>query len=130
MCPSDVSFASLRYVEEITEVVGIRKSILQPVDKTIDRGVMITVLHNGGMGYAATADLSLSGIRIAFRQALTWDERTSGKLVFDANSLELPHSHKLSLYLKWSDLSEKLDLLNEIDKQLPLMIASLIGPHH
>lgn len=125
VCPSDIHFASLRYVEEITEVVGIRKSVLQPVDKAIDRGVMVTVFHNGGMGYAATADLSLSGIRSAFQQAMGWAERTAGKLVFDADSLELPHSngsYQSPVSRKWTDVSfsEKLDLLNTIDKQLPV----------
>ena len=112
-------------MEETTEVIGVRRGVLEPIDKTIDRGVMVTVFASGGMGYAATADLSESGIRRAFDKAMAWAERSQGKMVFDPSSLDMPHSkgsYASSVERPWSDVSfgEKLDLLKHIDGQLPI----------
>ena len=124
-CPAKATFASLRYVEETTEVIGVRRGVLEPIDKTIDRGVMVTVFADGGMGYAATADLSERGIRRAFDKAMAWAERSQGKMVFDPSSLDMPHSkgsYASSVERPWSEVSfgEKLDLLKHIDSQLPI----------
>ena len=43
--PSDIRFCSLRYIEEVTEELSMRRGVLQPVGESIDRGLMITV-HN------------------------------------------------------------------------------------
>ena len=125
VCPSTVDFASLRYVEEVTEVIGVRRAVLEPVEKGIDRGVMVTVIHQGGMGYAATADLSDSGIGRAFHKAMQWAERTRGKMVFDPTTIDFPHSqgsYSSALQRGWQEVpfKEKLDLLMTIDKQLPI----------
>ena len=124
-CPAKATFASLRYVEETTEVIGMRRGVLEPIDKTIDRGVMVTVFANGGMGYAATADLSENGIRRAFAKAMDWAACSADKMVFDPSTLDLPHSkgtYTSTVQRKWSDVSfgEKLDLLKNIDGQLPI----------
>ena len=66
----------------------MRTGVLEPIDKTIDRGVMVTVFANGGMGYAATADLSESGIRRAFAKAMNWAACSQGKMVFDPSTLD------------------------------------------
>ena len=124
-CPASATFASLRYVEETTEVIGVRRGVLEPIDKTIDRGVMVTVFASGGMGYAATADLSESGLRRAFDKAMDWAQRTQGKMVFDPSTLDMPHSkgaYSSAVQFPWSDVSfaEKLELLKNIDAQLPI----------
>lgn len=124
-CPTGVSFASLRYVQEITEVIGMRRGVLEPIDKTIDRGVMVTVFANGGMGYAATADLSESGLKKAFSKAMDWAHRSDGKMVFDPSTLKMPHStgtYRSTVQRGWTDVSfsEKLDLLRGIDEALPI----------
>jgi predicted Zn-dependent protease len=124
-CPPDATFSSLRYVEEITEVIGMRRGVLEPVEKMIDRGVMVTVFAHGGMGYASTADLSESGIRQAFAKAMDWAIRSKGKMVFDPSTLEMPHSkgtYASGVHRKWTDVGfgEKLDLLKHIDGHLPI----------
>ncbi len=124
-CPSAVAFASLRYVQEITEVIGMRRGVLEPIDKTIDRGVMVTVFANGGMGYAATADLSLSGLKAAFAKALDWAKRSGGKMVFDPSTIQMPHStgsYKSRVLQPWDSIpfGDKLSLLKDIDSKLPL----------
>ena len=50
----------------------VRQGVLQPVTTGRDAGAMITVLDKGGMGYAATSDLSKSGLAKAAQQAVAW----------------------------------------------------------
>lgn len=124
-CPTGVSFASLRYVEETTEVIGIRRGVLEPIDKSIDRGVMVTVFVGSGMGYASTADLSLGGLKKAFAKAVSWAERSHDKMVFDPSSLAMPHSsgaYQSPVQRGWNSVSftEKLELLKGVDTQLPI----------
>jgi len=83
----DVDHCSLRYQSESGESVVVRQDILQPVRDHSDAGVMITVAHGGGIGYAATSDLSRSGLTEAARRATTWAERSAGHAVTDFSRL-------------------------------------------
>ena len=65
----NVDFISLRFVKENTENLNVRQNVLQPISSHKDMGAMITVIHNNGMGYAATSDLSLFGLKQATKQA-------------------------------------------------------------
>jgi predicted Zn-dependent protease len=49
-----VDFCSLRVVDETSDQMTVRQDVLQPVTSSIDRGAMVTVIHRGGYGYAAT----------------------------------------------------------------------------
>ena len=55
-------FASARYVCDRYEGLGVRQDVPEPVRRGEDRGVMITVADGGGLGYAATCDLSPGGL--------------------------------------------------------------------
>jgi predicted Zn-dependent protease len=48
---------------------------------------MVTVRAGGGVGYAATGDLSTSGLRTAIERAKTWAERVAPTMVFDPRSV-------------------------------------------
>ena len=125
VCPKDVSFCSLRFVEETTEVISVRRGILEPIEKSIDAGAMITVFHQGGLGYAATPDLSKSGLAKAVARAKHWAEMSAKKMVFDSNSMHMPHpqgEYRTVARQSWNSipLSQKLELLYGIDKQLPI----------
>jgi len=80
-------FASLRYVCERDESVSVRQDVPEPVGRSEDAGVMITVMDGGGLGYAATCDLSVSGLRAAGAKAKTWARRTAGRGVADFTNL-------------------------------------------
>ena len=67
-----VDFCSLRLVDENQEELRVRQHVLQPLHYHRSRGAMLTVIHQGGYGYAATPDLSRSGIQAALSQALHW----------------------------------------------------------
>lgn len=125
VCPKNVTFCSLRYVEEKTETIGIRKGVLEPLQKVIDAGVMITIHHNGGLGYAATPDLSVSGLRKAVEKAKKWAEISANKAVIDTKMLNLSHGEgefATPVQRSWNEVSlkEKLDVLHQVDNALPI----------
>ena len=65
----DAQFWSLRLVEERAACYSVRKNVAQPPFLLVDRGAMLTVYDRGGHGYAATSDLSTSGLQAALDRA-------------------------------------------------------------
>src|SRR5687767_13341369 len=85
-----VDFCSLRFVEERSDYLAVRQDIVQPVATSEDRGVMLTVYDGGGMGYAATSDLSLSGLCRAAEQACDWAHLSAPQSVVDFSRIIAP----------------------------------------
>ncbi len=85
-----VDFCSLRLVDETSEQIMVRQDILQPLTTCSDSGAMITVIHRGGYGYAATSDLSRSGLQDAIARAQAWADASSGRSVVDYSKIKLP----------------------------------------
>ncbi|MCW8138630.1 MAG: TldD/PmbA family protein [Planctomycetota bacterium] len=111
-----VDRCSLRFMQERHEQVSVRQDVVQPVQKSTDAGVMVTVVDKGGMGYAATSDLSEAGLRRAFAQAAEWARRTAGKLVLDVERLPAvtaqgEYASPVARAWETSPLPEKVDLL-------------------
>ncbi|MGB5467222.1 MAG: DNA gyrase modulator, partial [Sedimenticolaceae bacterium] len=67
-----VDFWSLRLVSERKESLTVRQDVVQPPDTLVTRGAFITVIQDGGTGYAATSDLSPSGLLGALQRAREW----------------------------------------------------------
>ena len=116
-------FCAIRFEEERTEGLSVRQDVVQPVHTGSDRGAMVTVADKGGIGYAATSDLSEAGLQRAAAQARAWAERTAGKTVTDFSSL--PHSDAKGRYesevgTSWDSvtLEEKIDILREQSQRL------------
>ena len=65
-----VDFWSLRLVDAREQGLTVRQDVLQPIRNRYSRGVFITVLDRGGIGYAATSDVSESGLGAAIEHAL------------------------------------------------------------
>ncbi len=82
-----VEACSLRFMEERHERISVRQDVPEPVVRSTDGGVMVTVVDKGGLGYAATSDLSEAGLRRAFEQATRWAHATAGRLVLDTKKL-------------------------------------------
>ncbi len=76
-----VQFCSLRYLRERQEHLEVRRGVVQPVERSEDLGAMITVIDRGGVGYAATSDLTTSGLREAARRAAAWASSTRGRAI-------------------------------------------------
>ena len=112
----NADYCSLRYQKEAVEIVSVRQDVLQPVHDGTDAGAMITVAHEGGIGYAATSDLTTSGLKEAGRRALAWARRSAGRSVTDFS--RLPHSSAQGRYdapvqRPWRGLSleDRIDLV-------------------
>ncbi len=114
---------SLRLLHEQSERLHVRQGVLQPVTDQLQRGAMVTLLFEGGVGYAATSDFSPSGVRRCFQQAMQWARRTKGHLLFpaDAGAVRIgQHSYHSPVEQAWSQasLSDKLNLLQDINQTL------------
>ncbi|MFT5589335.1 MAG: putative Zn-dependent protease [Bradyrhizobium sp.] len=86
-----VDFCSLRIVDESGEQITVRQNILQPLTTSIDRGAMVTIIHRGGYGYAATSDLSSAGLKDAIARAQAWAATSAGRSVVDYSAITMPH---------------------------------------
>lgn len=109
-------FCSLRFVHERSEFLSVRQDVLQPVSTSEDIGAMITVFDGGGMGYAGTGDLTLSGLQRAAEQAQAWARQSAGRSVVDFSKIlpEPPSGEYASLeQIPWRSvpLAEKIELL-------------------
>ncbi len=85
-----VDFCSLRILDESSEQIAVRQNVLQPLSTSIDRGAMVTIMHRGGYGYAATSDLSESGLKDAIARAQAWAAASAGRSVTDYSKIALP----------------------------------------
>ncbi len=85
-----VDFCSLRVVDERSQQITVRQNILQPLGMSTDRGAMVTVMHLGGYGYAATSDLSAAGLQEAMLRARSWAQAASGRTVTDYSKINMP----------------------------------------
>ena len=73
----NVDFWTLRLSDESQEAICVRQGVMQPVYNQLARGALVTVVIGDGCGYAATSDLSDTGLRRAARQASDWAKQCS-----------------------------------------------------
>lgn len=112
----EAAFASLRFVREQDEMLCVRQDVAEPAYQCDDCGVMITVVDGGGMGYAATCDLSVAGLRAAADRAKAWARATDGECVVDFRGL-LPAApvgkYVTQVSVPWESVprKDKFDLL-------------------
>ena len=83
LAPAGLDYASLRVVEEHSNTTRIRQDVVEPAERSIDRGAMVTALAGDGIGYAATSDLTDAGLRAAIDRAAHWARLSQGRSVFD-----------------------------------------------
>lgn len=111
-----VDFWSLRLVDEKSENIMVRQGVLQPVSTAFNAGALITVIEGNGIGYAASSDLSPSGLRNAAHRAQDWARQTAGKGLVNPEDLPQPrHSgrYQTPTAQPWDSLSleDKISLL-------------------
>ena len=85
-----VDFCALRYVEESSEYLAVRQDAPEAPSLATQRGAMVTVIDQGGLGYAATSDLSGAGVREAIARAQRYAKLTAGRSVVDYRTVEMP----------------------------------------
>ena len=118
-----VDFCSLRAVRERHEQINARHGVLEPVESLEDVGVMITVVHGGGLGYAATSDTSPSGLREAAERARDLAQATAGRSVVDFGQVPMPSpkgSYVAAGEQRWDDtpLGDRIALVMEQAERL------------
>jgi predicted Zn-dependent protease len=85
--PAGTRFWTARAVHEASSQLTVRQGIVQAPSRHVDAGLMLSVAadtpRGTGLGHAATADLSVDGIRQAFARAHAMACATAGQMVFD-----------------------------------------------
>ncbi|MES2503803.1 MAG: TldD/PmbA family protein [Myxococcota bacterium] len=111
-------FWSLRHVEARSEHLKVRQDVLEPPYQCVDIGIYVTVVQDGGVGYAASPDSSKAGLADAFERAAAWARQSARQALFDAKLFPKStlsgryKSHVKKSYLKFS-LSDRIDRLKE-----------------
>src|SRR5215212_3161043 len=114
---SDCTYCAARLVEERSERIAVRQDVVQPLGLDHDVGVMITVMHGGGYGYAASSDVSETGLRAAVDRARMWAAKTASRAV-DYGAIVLPHprgAYRTPVAKRWDGMSlgDKIGLLSD-----------------
>ena len=114
---------SVRAEHSIEENLAVRRSAAEPQRRRVNTGAMVTVERNGGQGYAATTDLSVSGLRRAIDEASSWAEASAGRMVagLGANGFTAAQgSYRTNEKRRWNDMpsAEKLALLADLSRRL------------
>lgn len=136
-----VDFCSLRLVEERREELTVRQGVVQPPQERVERGAMITVWDKGGLGYAATSDLSRAGLARAVARARDWAHATASMGLFDTRKLPrpAPEGHYAARVLQpWESvgLSEKVAGIQaacarlQADERVVDAVATVMGVRH
>ena len=117
------SFTSLRYSDTTNQDIAIRQGVANPITTQRDRGVMVTVFKDGGIGYGATSDMTEAGIHTAMEAAHRWAELSREHSVMTFGNDTLPHSqgsYETITGQPWDSmaLSDKLDFLQDTCKTL------------
>ncbi len=116
---------SLRLVEEDSDHLEVRQGVVEPGALVVSLGAMVTVVKGGGIGYGATSDLSLAGLRAAAERAAQWARVHARLGLFDAGIYPRTttrmdyHSPVLE---PWGGMSvtSKLALLHELNQALAI----------
>lgn len=122
LCPN-VDFCSLRMVDERTQLLSVRRDVLQPVNEQRDVGAMVMVHHQSGIGYAATSDLSRAGIAAAIDRAVLWAKTTRDTSVYNFGAIAMPHprgEYRTRSEKPWRaiPLQDRVQLLSDVSKSL------------
>ncbi len=120
---------SIRLVAEESEHLEVRQGVAEPCALSLGRGAMVTLVRGGGVGYAATSDLSAAGLAAAAGRAGAWADAHARLGLFDARLY--PRSaarleYQGPVVTPWGSLgvTDKLDLLQgvcdalEIDERI------------
>ncbi len=120
---SGVDFASLRWHRDEMEGLSVRNGVVEPVASDTDSGYMLTVHHGGGQGYAASSDLSESGLRNALSRAKAWAKLSANASVTDFSQVSMPKSQgefRSPVKRGWDSvpLKGKFELLLDTNREL------------
>ncbi|WP_288374104.1 TldD/PmbA family protein [uncultured Pseudomonas sp.] len=93
---SKAELFSLRHVKQSHQSLSVRRNVAEPPFFSQDEGAMLTVRLNGVEAYAATADLSQSGLQRALEHAEALARQITGHHLLDLRDQPVPstrHDH-------------------------------------
>jgi predicted Zn-dependent protease len=116
---------TLRLVEETSDHLEVRQGVVEPSAIGLSLGAMITVVTEGGVGYAATSDLRPAGLRAAVDTARRWAAAHARYGLFDGAIFprsDLRAEYRSPVAEPWDalGLADKLGLLREANEALDL----------
>ncbi|MCW8936233.1 MAG: TldD/PmbA family protein [Gammaproteobacteria bacterium] len=122
---ADVDFWTLRLTDEKHESISVRQGVMQPVYNQQARGALLTFVIGDGCGYAATSDLSVSGLTKAAGQASEWAKQSAGLSLLTASDYPRPENtafYETPVKESWDNLAlnEKISLLQDANKALKI----------
>ena len=130
--PAGPEHVSLRVVERQIQDLIVRDDVVEPPSLTRDTGLMVTVHEAGGLGYAATPDLSPAGVREATTRARRWAQASSRIAAFDTRSMRMPTPSgewASAVARPWESvpLTERIDRLRRACASIPTNLAEGCG---
>ena len=136
MCVPKAEYWSLRLVNSQFQHCCVRRQVCQPVLNHTSIGAFITIVDRGGVGYAATSDLTPAGLADAAGHAQRWARATANHALMPASCVPRPRGNgqyctpvaqpwdALSLTGKFALLREASDAL-KADSRIVDWAASL-----
>tara|TARA_B100001029_G_scaffold76125_1_gene62181 strand:- start:3391 stop:4824 length:1434 start_codon:yes stop_codon:yes gene_type:complete len=118
-----VDYCSFRFVSKYTNIISATRGVVEPIIISEDDGLMVTIIHQGGYGYAGTSNLSKEGIMDAVKSAQDWAEFSKNKLTFIPDFKQIK-SQAGNYYTNadehWAQVStkDKADYLLNVNKAL------------
>jgi len=118
-----VDFWSIRIVEKDAHSLSMRQSVLEPPSMQRDLGAQIAVMHEGGIGYCSSSDLSENGLKIAFQAAQKWAKLSKKIGLFNfSQAKKIPSSgtYRSPLQKPWNSFSpsDKITWLSDMNRHL------------
>ncbi|RLG06621.1 MAG: TldD/PmbA family protein [Thaumarchaeota archaeon] len=113
-------YAEARYQKDLEEVILLKNGVPEISARSIDEGIGVRVLIDGGLGFASTSELKRSSIRSIVRSAVS-AARASTKLL--KNRIKLAEGRlaqakvevKPRIRFDAVDLDAKIEFLKDID---------------
>ncbi len=113
----------LRVVDGSTQSLSVRQDVLLPPFEQRSRGVFVQIADRGGIGYAATADVTPAGLKRAAQLAQQWAHATADLGLVGTDDLPLPAArgeHATPVARSWDSqsLADKVGVLQDASRRL------------
>jgi predicted Zn-dependent protease len=89
---SESDFVAFKYISETTRDLSVRNGKPDEIQHYEDEGLLIEVMRDGHIGYAATSELTAEGIDRAFQRALEITTRSASRSVAQFDLSVRPNS--------------------------------------
>ena len=89
---SEADFVAFKYISETTRDLAVRNGKPDAIHHSEDEGLLIEVMKNGHLGYAATSELTAAGIDRAFKKAIEITQKSSARAVAQFDQSVRPSS--------------------------------------